>query len=132
MRILGLDIGDKRCGVAINDPMGWGKAQPLMTIETEFFFDELPKVVKEYKIEKIVVGIPQSDGITHSAQAKKIEQFSEKIKQKMKLKMIHWDETLSSKEAEEFLITMGVSRKKRKFLTDKIAATLILQSYLNH
>ncbi len=78
MRILGLDVGDKRVGVAINDPMGWGKAQPLTVIPTKDFLSELPKIIEEYKIEKIVVGIPHSAGEKMSAQAKKITHFAKK------------------------------------------------------
>ena len=130
MRILGLDVGDKRVGVAINDPMGWGKAQPLATLERKNLLHELPKIIEEYNIEKIVIGIPHTTGEKLSAQAKKIARFSKEIEKTMKLPIVLWDETLSSVEAEEILISADVSRKKRKKLSDKVAATLILQSYL--
>lgn len=132
MRILGLDIGDKRIGVAINDPLGWNKAQPLKVIERLYFLGELPKIIDEYNIERIVAGIPKGDKGELTPQAKKNMKFVEEIKKKVSVPIILWDETLSTYEAESILIEADVSRKKRKKISDKLAAAIILQSYLNH
>ncbi len=132
MRILGLDIGDKRIGLAVNDPLGWNKAQPLKVIERIHFLNELPKIIDEYNIETIVAGIPKGDRGELTPQARKIMKFIDEIKKKVSMPIILWDETLSSFEAESILISADVSRKKRKEISDKLAAAIILQSYLNH
>jgi len=131
-RILGLDIGDKRVGVAINDPLGWNKAQPLKVIERIHFLNELPKIIDEYTIEQIVAGIPKGEKGELTPQAKKTLKFIEEIKKKVSVPIVLWDETLTTYEAESILIEADVSRKKRKEISDKLAAALILQSYLNH
>jgi len=132
MRILGLDIGDKRVGVAINDPLGWNKAQPLKVIERINFFNELPKIIDEYSIQTIVAGIPKGEKGELTPQARKNLKFVEEIKKKVSVPIVLWDETLTTYEAESILIEADVSRKKRKEISDKLAAALILQSYLNH
>ncbi|MBI2026854.1 MAG: Holliday junction resolvase RuvX [Deltaproteobacteria bacterium] len=130
MRILALDIGDKRTGIAVSDPMGWNQAQPVKTILTIHLLDELPKLIAEYSIEKVVIGMPYQDDGTVSGQGKKIMKKVESVKGVINIPIVFWDESLSSREAEEFLIHAGLSRKKRKSVSDTLAAVLILQSYL--
>lgn len=132
MRILALDVGDKRVGVAVNDPMGWHKAQPLKLVLRSDILKELPKMIEEYNIKKIIVGIPKNEDESLSEQGKKIMHFVRKLEKTVSVPLITWDETLTSLEAEKILIEADVSRKKRKKSIDKLAATLILQSYLNH
>src|SRR3989344_3179759 len=129
MRILALDIGNRRTGIAVNDPMGWNQAQPLQTILTIHLIEELPKIIAEYNIEKIVVGMPYQEDGTVSGQGHKIMNIVKEIQTHLKknIPIKYWDESLTSKEAEEFLIQADVSRKKRKKESDTLAAALILK-----
>ena len=100
-----------------------------------YTFDEpadLPKIIDEYTIEQIVAGVPQGEKGELTPQAKKTLKFIEEIKKKVSVPIVLWDETLTTYEAESILIEADVSRKKRKEISDKLAAALILQSYLNH
>ena len=131
MRILGLDIGAKRIGVAISDEEQV-IARGLVTIERSP--DEarrIKEIILEYTVEKIVFGLPiRMDG-TMSAQTEKTLAVIENFKSKIPVQFVPWDERLSSKEAERFLLEADISRKKRKKLIDKLAAQIILQDYLN-
>lgn len=136
-RILCLDIGDKKIGVAVSDPLGL-TAQPLQIIErTQFKKDceKIARIVEEYGAEKIVVGFPLDLNHQEGPQAKKVRFFYDGLKnfcqeKKCPVAMELFDESFSSKDAEAILLEAGLSRKKRKKVKDKLAASLILQSYL--
>lgn len=137
-RLLCLDIGDKRIGVAVSDPLGM-TAQSLVTIERRHFKEDcaqLLKIMEEYGVQKIVIGLPLNSEGNEGPQAKKVRFFAEGLikflKEKGALITIEWwDESLTSQEAEEILLEADLSRKKRKKMIDKLAASLILQSYLD-
>lgn len=137
MRILCLDIGSKRIGVAVSDPMGW-TAQGVATIVRKTKkrdFEEIFKYIRQTEADKIVVGIPlDSDGGIGSA-AKRITDLIEEIDAFLKEKgcaipIETWDESYSTVDAEAHLIEADVSRKKRRKVIDKIAAVMILKGYL--
>ena len=132
LRILGLDVGDKRIGVAISDPMGW-TAQGLEVLERESQeeFLRLKEIVELYDVEKIVVGLPKNMNGTLGPQAEKVERFIERIGNDIGLPVVRWDERLSTVAAERSLIEADMSRSRRKRVVDKVAAVLILQSYLD-
>lgn len=138
-RILCLDVGDKRIGVAVSDPFGM-TAQSLATILRHHFKEDCRKIsafINEYNVKKVLVGLPLNSEGQEGPQAKKIrffvEGFEKELKQsELEIKVELWDESLSSKEAEEFLLEAELSRKKRRKVIDKLAAALILQSYLDH
>ena len=138
-RILCLDVGDKRVGIAVSDPLGM-TAQSLTTIERRHFKTDCAEILKraqEYEAQKIVIGLPLNSKGEEGPQAKKVRFFGEGLVKFLKEKeafiaVLYWDESLTSKEAEEILLQADLSRGKRRKVIDKLAASLILQSYLDH
>lgn len=132
-RMMGLDIGDKRIGVAVSDEMGW-TAQPIVTISRtslEKDAEKLKQILDEYMVKKIVVGLPRALSGKITPQTQKVLDFIEEIKKKWAIPIEAWDEWFTTKEAERILISADMSRKKRKGVIDQLSAVLILQSYLN-
>jgi putative Holliday junction resolvase len=130
MRKLGIDYGEKRIGIAVSDPLEI-TAQPVAVIENGDF-DGLLRIMKEYEeVEEIVVGLPKTLKGEVGIQAQKVLDFVEILKQKVSVPIVMWDERLSSAGVERTLIEAGLSRKKRKKVIDKSAATFILQGYLD-
>lgn len=133
MRILGLDVGDKTIGVALSDPLGF-TAQGITTIrrKTEGIdIQELKKICEEYGVEKIVSGLPKNMNGTLGPQSEKVVDFCNKLKEALNLDIIMWDERLTTVAAHRVMLEADLSRSKRKKLVDKIAATYILQGYLD-
>lgn len=135
MRILGLDVGTKTVGVAISDEMGW-TAQGLETIKINeerghFGFDRISELVKQYNVDKIVVGLPKNMNGTIGPRGEACQQFAENLRELLQLDVVMWDERLSTMAAERLLISADVSRKKRKQVIDKIGAVVILQGFLD-
>jgi putative Holliday junction resolvase len=133
-RILALDLGDKRIGVAISDTTGT-IAQPIGFIERknqQEVINSIKHYINAYRIEKIVIGFPRSLNGSIGPRAQLVLEFSERIKGEVKKDIILWDERFTTAIAEKTLIKGNVKRKIRKLLVDKIAATLILQSYLDY
>ena len=135
MRVLGLDYGSKTVGVAISDPLGI-TAQGVETIwrkqenHLRQTLARIEELVSEYHVEKIVLGYPKNMNNTIGERAQKSLEFKEMLERRTGLEVIMWDERLTTIEANEILIESGVRREDRKKVIDKIAATLILQSYL--
>lgn len=132
VRILALDVGQKRIGVAVSDPLGI-TAQGAGVIARKNIEDDIAEVKKyivEYKAEMIVVGMPINMDGTKGESAEKVTEFVETVISRLNIPVVTYDERLSTKESEKFLISLDVSRKKRKDVIDKIAAQLILESYL--
>lgn len=132
-RIMGLDVGDKTIGVAVSDPLGI-TAQGITTINRVGLkrdLKELETLINEYEVNKIVVGFPKNMNNTVGTQGEKVLKFVEKLKNKFKMDIILQDERLTTVSAERVLIEGDMSRKKRKKIVDKVAATYILQSYLD-
>lgn len=133
MRILCLDIGNSRVGVAISDPLKI-TAQPVMTIElrNKDLFEELDKIFQRYNIEKVVIGYPLSK--LHPEQKdeklKKIDEISEKIESRYNVEIVKWDERFSTKAVER-VIDEELNWKRKKKIIDKVAAVYILQGYLD-
>lgn len=131
-RIMGLDVGDKTIGVAISDPLGI-TAQGITTIRRKGInndFDELEKIIKEYHVSKVVIGLPKNMNNTIGPQGEKVLRFVEKFRSKFNVDIILQDERLTTVSAERLLIDADVSRKKRRNIIDKVAATYILDLYL--
>lgn len=134
MRILGLDVGDRTIGVAISDPLGF-TAQGITTIRRKnetYDLEELKKICDEYKVEKIVCGLPKNMNGTLGPQGEKVINFAEKIKEYLNLEIIFWDERLTTVAAHRAMLEADLSRKKRKTIVDKVASTYILQGYLDY
>ncbi len=132
-RFISLDIGDKRIGVAVSDPFNT-YALPVKTVfrknlKADLF--EIEKIVKEKFATKIVCGVPVNFDGSASIQTQKAKFFIERLKESTGLEIIEVDERCTTVEAEEVLIKQGFSREERKSYVDSIAATEILNGYLN-
>lgn len=130
---MGLDVGDKTIGVAISDPLLF-TAQGLKTIKRESNkkdMKEIEDIIEEYNIIKIIVGFPKNMNNTVGPQGEKVLNFVDKLKKRIKVDVVLEDERLTTMAAERTLIEGDVSRKNRKKVIDKVAATYILQTYLD-
>jgi len=141
MRILGIDYGTKRIGIAISDPLGItaqaiaviGRNNAAKSENFEAEIKEIKRLIRKYEgVEEIVVGLPKTLKGEVGEQAKMVLEFVGALRKEFKLNVVTWDERLTSVEAEKVLISAGLSREKRRQVIDKSAATLILQSYLDH
>jgi putative Holliday junction resolvase len=134
MRILGIDHGTKRMGLALSDETGT-IAQPLQFLPAEpaaKLFDLLRAMVAERKVEEIVVGIPRNMNGTYGPAAEKAREFVAALKNVLTVPIHTWDERLTTVQANRFLIETGMRREKRKERVDQTAAAILLQSYLDH
>lgn len=133
IRILGLDVGDRTIGLALSDPFGW-TAQGLHTIRRdtdEKDLEALKKVISEYQVTQLVVGLPRNMNGTLGPQAEKVRAFIELIRPEITCSITEWDERLTTKMAERSLIEADMRRSKRKKVIDTAAAVCILQGYLD-
>lgn len=132
-RIIGLDVGDKTIGIAMSDLLQL-TAQGLTTIRRESKVKDyaaLKEIIDEYDIKKVVVGLPKNMNNTIGPQGEKTMKFAEKLKNKFDVEIIYIDERMTTMSAEKMLIAGDVRREKRKQVIDKVAATYILQLYLD-
>lgn len=133
MRILGIDLGEKRIGISICDELEI-TAQGLPTIPStneDGDLKNIKKIVDKYDVKKIILGLPKNMNGTLGKQAKKALFFAEKLKEICQLPVELEDERLSTSKAEKLLIEADRSRKKRKKIVDKMSAVIILQSFLD-
>ena len=136
MRILGLDVGTKTIGIALSDELGW-TAQGIETLRRdienpEADFEHIVKLVNEYNVETVVVGLPKNMNGTIGPSGEACQAFADQLKERVSSSIVMWDERLTTVAAERMLISADVSRKKRKQVIDKMAAVMILQGYLDH
>jgi len=131
-RILGLDVGSKTIGVAITDPLGI-TAQGLETLRRKnkrLDFEQLARLVRSYEVSEIVVGYPLRLSGVEGRQSEKMQLFAEELRKKFGLPVHLWDERLTSREANRILREAELSIKKRREAVDRLAAVLILQSWM--
>ena len=137
MRLLGIDFGDARIGIAVSDPFGW-TAQGIKTIHWKNNImepiNEIKKIVNEYNVEKIIVGMPKNFNNTLGERASATDNFIKILKGNIseKVEITTWDERCSTICARNTLNDMGIAKKKKRGLIDKIAAVHILQNYLDY
>lgn len=136
MRILCLDVGEKRIGVAVSDELGI-TAQGLGTVERkqnskDEDIEEIRKIVEKYNVDKIILGLPKNMDGTLGQSGKMVEDYAKKLQSCLNIDLGFWDERLSTVSAERVLIDADISRKKRKSVIDKLSAVIILQSYLDY
>jgi len=133
VRLLGLDIGERRIGIAVSDELGM-TAQGVNTLFRSNLQDDisrLAQIVREWSANKIVVGLPRNMNGTYGPQTQKVKDFIEGLTAEIPVEVIYWDERLTTVAAERTLLEGNVSRKKRKNVIDKLAAVMILQGYLD-
>jgi putative Holliday junction resolvase len=134
MRILAIDHGTKRMGVAISDELGV-IAQPLEFIPAEPFVDflnRLKEIIREKQVELILIGMPRNMDGSYGPAALKVQEFVAVLKEALTIPIKTQDERLTSAQANRLLIQGGVRREKRKETVDKMAAAILLQSYLDN
>jgi putative Holliday junction resolvase len=133
MRVMALDVGDKTIGVAISDALLL-TAQGRPTIKRKDLESDvatLGRLVQENEVHEIVVGQPLHMDGKESRQSQKVARFTGELQKKMDIPIVFWDERLTSFAAEQHLEEMGLNWRKRREHTDKIAAMIILQNYLD-
>ena len=133
MRILALDHGTKRIGVAVSDDLKM-IAQPLEFISAEpfvKFLERLKEIIREKEVEMILIGMPRNMDGSYGPAALKVQEFVAVLKDALAIPIKMWDERLTSAQANRFLIQGEVRREKRKEKVDKTAAAILLQSYLD-
>ncbi len=132
MRILGIDYGSKKIGLAISDETQT-IAMPLKVIDSnEDAVDAINTIVKENDVKRIVIGLPITLSGTKGKRALETEEFIDKLKNVLDIEIVEWDERLSTRFSERILNKANVKgRKNKKKVIDKIAATFILQGYLD-
>jgi putative Holliday junction resolvase len=131
-RILGLDVGARRIGIAVSDPLGI-TAQGLETLERRnkrSDFAELERVIREFGVKEIVVGLPLRMSGLEGRQAEKMQIFAEDLRKRFRLPVHMWDERLTSAEANRLLRETELSIEKRGKAVDRMAAVLILQGWM--
>jgi putative pre-16S rRNA nuclease len=133
-RILGLDVGSRRIGIAVTDPLGI-TAQGLETLQRRnkrHDFEYLGRVIREYDVREIVVGLPLRMSGAEGTQSGKMRDFAAELDKKFGLPVHLWDERLTSAEANRFLKETELSIEKRGKAVDRMAAVLILQGWMEH
>ncbi|WP_173916056.1 Holliday junction resolvase RuvX [Halobacillus sp. Marseille-Q1614] len=135
MKKIGLDVGEKTIGVALSDAMGW-TAQGITTLQWDennysTVKEPLRKVIEENEVTEAVVGLPKNMNGSIGPRGQESQRFGRWLEREFEIKVHLWDERLTTMAAERVLIDADVSRKKRKKVIDKMAAVIILQSYLD-
>jgi putative Holliday junction resolvase len=132
--VLAIDPGTVRIGLALSDPSGT-IAQPLVVVKRRSEAEdlrELARIVEEHDVELIVVGLPRTlDGRLEAA-AKEAQMFGDQVRRTTRRPVAYWDERLTTVAAERYLIEQGKRRKQRRHEVDRMAATLMLQGYLDY
>lgn len=132
-RVLGLDIGNKTIGVAVSDPLGI-LAQGVTTIIRSSKVEDvkaLKSIIDEYKVDKLIIGLPKNMNNSMGFQATRTMNYADYLKEALDMEIEFVDERLTTASATRSLIEGGVRRENRKKHVDKVAAVLILQTYLD-
>ena len=133
-RVMGLDYGEARTGVAISDLLGI-TAQGLESIahgnNEKMLLNRIGEIITEYQIEKIVIGYPLNMNATKGPRAEKTDKFIEKLKNRFKIEVVKMDERLTTVSAHRTMTELSVSKDKKKKIVDTISAQYILQMYLD-
>lgn len=133
MRILGVDFGEKRIGLAVSDPLGF-TAQQLDTLirqNKNQVMQTIARLCEEYGVEELVMGLPVNMDGSHGPKAQEVLKWATELGARLNVPVKTWDERLTSRQAGRLMIEQGLSRQKQKERSDRLAALLILQSYLD-
>ncbi len=133
-RILALDVGTRRIGLAVSDELGWTAhgLPTLARISLRKDIARLRELVSEHGVAKLVVGLPRNMNGTLGQKAGEVLELIEVLRERLNLDVVPWDERLTTRAAERVLLEADVSRAKRRKKVDQIAAVLILQGYLDN
>jgi len=133
MKVLGLDIGEKRIGVAVSDELGYTAQGMQVLIRKELDADlaALKELIEAAEVTEVVVGFPKNMDGSVGESAQNVLSFVKKMEESLTIPLILWDERWTTAEATRVLLQADLSRKKRRKVVDKLAAVLILQGYLD-
>lgn len=137
MRIMGLDFGSKTVGVAVSDPLLL-TAQSLEIVRRKSenklrqTLARIEELIEEYEVDKIVLGLPRNMNASEGERAEKTREFAEMLFRRTGIEPVLWDERLTTVAADKLMMEAGVRREKRKEYVDAIAASYILQGYLDY
>jgi len=132
-RLVGLDVGEKRIGVALSDGLGM-TAQPIGVVERKSLDKDSARIlelVSEHEIDCAVAGLPLKMNGDEGEQSERVRHFCQAFTKRTGLEVVYQDERLTTAQSERMLIDSGVSRGRRRKVIDKMAATLILQAYMD-
>jgi putative pre-16S rRNA nuclease len=134
MRVMALDVGEKKIGIAISDALLLtAQARPTLrrkNLKSDIFI--LGRLVEENEVHEIVVGLPLHMSGKQSLQSERVTKFADELRKVLQIPIVFWDERLTSFAAEQHLEEMGLKWRQRRDHIDKIAAMMILQSYLDN
>lgn len=133
MRILGLDVGERRIGVAVSDELGW-TAQPVTVVDNgpeEEAVEVIVRLAQQYDVRAVVIGLPRRTDGTYGPETDYVRAFGDEIGQIINVPVHYQDERFSTVEAERTLISSGMRRTRRRQVIDRVAAGIILQTYLD-
>ena len=133
MRIMAFDYGDAHTGVAISDPTGLlaGTATTIHSRKAEVVLEELARLVRENQVDEVVMGFPRNMDGTEGPRAQLYREFAQRVEEATGLKPVLWDERRTTVDAHRILFEGGKNAKKRKKTVDAVAASLILEGYLD-
>ena len=133
MRIMAIDYGDAHTGVALSDPTGFltGTTTTIHSRKAEVVLEELQKLVQEYQVTELVMGFPRNMDGTEGPRAQLYREFAQRVEEVTGLKPVLWDERRTTVDAHRILAEGGKNAKKRKKTVDAVAASLILEGYLD-
>ena len=131
-RIMGIDHGAVRIGIAISDPMQIIARPYKVIINNDDLLDEITSIIKKENIGKIIIGLPLNLAGEDTQKTKEVRDFAEKLKKDISIPVILWDERYTTVEANEALQEMGYNIHESKDVIDKVAASLILRNYLEN
>ncbi len=130
MRVLAIDYGRSRVGLAISDPT-CTISQPLEVVATSRALEEIRKIIENMNVKLVVIGLPVNMNGTEGKMAEEVRAFAEELKGELgDVEIVFWDERLTSFEAQQLMSQAGLKWKKYKRKIDKVAASLILKSFL--
>ena len=132
-RLLAIDYGEKRLGLAISAP-NQIISKPLKTIilsDSQYIYNELEKIISDYEIQKLIIGLPLGMDGKNTQQTSKVEAFKEDLQNKISIPVILFDERLSSVSAKKSLISQGIKTGHNKSKIDQTAAAIFLQHFLD-
>lgn len=133
MRVMALDYGTRRVGVAISDALGM-LARPLESLPAQPFTElvaALQRLVRDHGIERIIVGLPRNMNGTHGPAAAAVQSWVSELEPHLSVPVVLWDERLTTVQAHRMLREAGHSERKRRGRVDSSAAAILLQSYLD-
>jgi putative Holliday junction resolvase len=130
-RIMAVDYGEKRVGIALSDPLRIiAKPYQVLLRDSATFFDELKQIILNQNVKKIILGIPYNLAGNETQKTLEVKRFADLLSNQLDVPILFWDERYTTVEANESLKSDGYSIKSARQVVDKVAASLILQSYL--